>query len=789
VAGKKTVWDLLLQIGGKDAGVSKAFKNVQNQIKETQRATKQFGSDMKAFASSAAKLALGAAGAFTAITAGVLKGVDDVAMRGEHIAKFAREVGIGAEAYQELSYAMRQSGLSAEDFDAALLKYNLTVKQGAAGNKAAAEQLAKVGLSAEKLSKLTPEKALERLSDYFKSLPSDAERTRVAVSLFGKTAGPKMLLAMKDGSAGLQLLRDEARKTGNVIEQAALDQAEAYAATKLRMKETFEGAKTQFFIGSIEAVTKAFGLMGDETALLMPRIRELGDRFGQWLGDMVQRLPGIIKQVKEFAATVRENVDRVVEMAGGWENVAKILAALIVAPTAIKGLRVIFSLARVIQTALAVLPGLFTAIGATGAGGLGAVVAAAAPVIAVIAGIAAVIYVIATRWDYFKAKGIEAFEKIKSAVQPIFDTITKYWEQHGATVMKVLDNLASFLTSVIGFAIDYVVALITNGITVAIGVFNTMKGVVSLIFDFMVTTVKFFVALFTGDFSGASEIVMGFISRLGGHFDEIFAGIGEVIGGFVQFWKDIFQAAYSLIFDTLTMLGESWGETWNNARDTFVKIVDAIKAAIQGILDKVKSVIGAVPGIWDSAFSKVKEIVSSAIDFIMGPINKVKDAIAGIVGSNKQMAASVAQYSGVNIPVTASGGIFKRPQVRMIAEAGGEGVIPYTRPEGYGLWAEVGKLGGYFSKLKGGEGGQPGEPGLPGMPGRPFEVPDIITGGGMTRGGDTINFSGAPVNINLNGRADDGTISRIREAVRQGQQEFADWLESREQQQRRVSFT
>ena len=171
---KKSFWDLTLEIAGKDSGASDAIRSVKRQLEELKGAANQLGKDWKAFTGNATKLAMGVAGGVAAAGAGVVALANTFAETGDKVAKTADRIGMGIEAYQGLSYAMQQSGLSAEEFDSALDKFNLTVRQGAAGNAAARKQLEEIGLSADKLANMRPEESMERLSDYLKSLPNDA---------------------------------------------------------------------------------------------------------------------------------------------------------------------------------------------------------------------------------------------------------------------------------------------------------------------------------------------------------------------------------------------------------------------------------------------------------------------------------------------------------------------------------------------------------------------------------------------------------------------------------------
>jgi hypothetical protein len=258
---------------------------------------------------------------------------------------------------------MGQSGVSAEEFDSALKKFNQTVRLGAAGNAAAKKQLEDIGLSAQKLAGVKPEEAMMRLSDYMKSLPDDAARTQVALTLFGKAAGPRMMGAMKQDSARLQELMDEAKALGVVMTEEQAHQSEAYIDAMSRLKQSVTGFKNQFIGSAIGPLTESFDHLKDAIVEQMPAIREVGKAFGQWLGDLVQRLPEIIAKIKEFGSWVKNTVTGIKDFVGGWKNLAKILAGLTIAPTFISGLKVVFSFGNLINTAIGAWPKVLAKLG------------------------------------------------------------------------------------------------------------------------------------------------------------------------------------------------------------------------------------------------------------------------------------------------------------------------------------------------------------------------------------------------------------------------------------------
>jgi hypothetical protein len=274
---KKTFWNLSLEIAGKGTEASEAIRTVKKQLEDLKAAAGQLNKDWKGFTSNASKLIAGVAGGAAAATAAVVAAANSFADTGVAIQRTAGAVGMGVEAYQQMQYAMTRSGLSAQEFDSALEKFNLTVRQGAAGNEAAAKQLEAIGLSASKLAAMKPEEAMERLSDYMKQLPNDAERTRVAVTLFGKAAGPQMMQAMREGSEGLRELMKESEKYYTFTEEN-IKQSREYQNAQNDLKESVGSLKNQFISGAMGPLTEAFKTLTGAVLDNMPAIKELGEK-------------------------------------------------------------------------------------------------------------------------------------------------------------------------------------------------------------------------------------------------------------------------------------------------------------------------------------------------------------------------------------------------------------------------------------------------------------------------------------------------------------------------------
>ena len=534
MAGKKTIWDLALNIAGQDKGATAAIKTVKKQLGDLQAATKQLGQDWKAFTGNAAKLAMGVAGGAAAATAGIMSMANSFADAGDKVLKASAATGIGVEAYQELQYAMGKSGVSAESFDAALQKFNLTVRQGAAGNAAAAKQLEAVGLSAEKLSKMAPEQAMMRLSDYMKSLPNDAERTRVAVQLFGKSAGPEMMAALKQGSEAIGTLRDESRRATFTFSKDQAEISRQFQNTKSDLMGSFENVKFSFIAGSMGPVTEALKTLQETVLSSVPSISDLGEKFGKWLGDMVKRLPEIIAQIKEFGLWVKNTAEKVVNFVGGFKNLAKILAGLAVAPTLISGMKVLFSLGKLVHTAIGAIGPLLGGL----SGGFGAMAAAALPVIGIVAGIAAVIYTVVRNFDTLKAYALDCIDRIKSAFSGGASGVGTDWKSVG----EVFKTIAGIIEKVVLLGIVQAMNVLTSTIQIVVGAIKTLWNIAKLVFWPIETIIKVIAGFIEGGFAGGISALTGQFKKLGDIVGGIFGGIKAMIGGVVDLIKGTVDA-------------------------------------------------------------------------------------------------------------------------------------------------------------------------------------------------------------------------------------------------------
>jgi hypothetical protein len=140
--------------------------------------------------------------------------------------KSAELLGIAAESFQELSYAAEKSSLSIETLEDSLKELQIRAVDAGTGSGDAAEGFLALGLRMDVAANrmLKPLELLNKVADRLKELPDEKKRFWVADALFGDQ-GYEMLKILKDGSAGLDEMRLEAKSLGYVIGGESVENA------------------------------------------------------------------------------------------------------------------------------------------------------------------------------------------------------------------------------------------------------------------------------------------------------------------------------------------------------------------------------------------------------------------------------------------------------------------------------------------------------------------------------------------------------------------------------------
>lgn len=222
------------------------LRKLVNQMKGLEKQTKSndaaFGGLSKGLVSLKGALAgvLGAAG-----IGALVKGSIDAA---DAIGKAADAASISTESLQEMRYAFGFAGIGAKDLDVSLAAFNKRLGRFVAeGGGAAKNALEALGLAAEITSGQLQgtgnvvDEAIERLA----LVEDEAARAGLAAGIFGDTLGPKLAAALKDGTAGIAELREEAHRMNQVIGEDSIRAAESLNDQFSKVTQAISGSFTK----------------------------------------------------------------------------------------------------------------------------------------------------------------------------------------------------------------------------------------------------------------------------------------------------------------------------------------------------------------------------------------------------------------------------------------------------------------------------------------------------------------------------------------------------------------
>ncbi len=145
---------------------------------------------------------------------------------GDQMEHTTAQTGLTVEAVQQLQFAGKSAGLSAQDMDLSMVHLARSLYMAQQGSTQAVDAFRNLGISASDLKGLSLDQTLSKIADAFQAHADGANKAAVAQALFGRS-GYELIAFLDKGSTGIQSLRDEATKLGIVMGEDDVQQAVA----------------------------------------------------------------------------------------------------------------------------------------------------------------------------------------------------------------------------------------------------------------------------------------------------------------------------------------------------------------------------------------------------------------------------------------------------------------------------------------------------------------------------------------------------------------------------------
>jgi phage-related protein len=441
--------------------------------------------------------ALGVAAAAAAPLAGAFElksAVDSVEELGLSVTKLMSVTGESAPDASRLLFAvgegLRTTGQSADGAQQDIVRFSKNMEAASqsmdAGKpNALAKQMEALGISVNDANGniLPTDQLLQNVADKFKAMPDGAEKTALAIQLFGKS-GAAMIPFLDQGAAGIKAMEAESDKLGHTMSGPELEAFQKNQEAGMKFSAAMEGVQLQ--IGSllmpiVAAITEKMAAFAEA---LVGAVMAAESKFGPAISSIVSALSSFMEKLVTAPGVL-----------------VALGAAVGVLAAAFGAFKVAEFIQGIIEMGIAFL---------TTAGELGVLAAATAvaggpfTLIAIaIAAVVAAVVLLVTHWGDLEQKFPilkTLTEDVKGALVALGEAFTKLWDGY---IHPALDAIASGVQA--GF--DKVKGFFTEHATtikeILTGAWDILSGVVRAAFDIIIGIVKVGMDLLTGNWKQA----------------------------------------------------------------------------------------------------------------------------------------------------------------------------------------------------------------------------------------------------------------------------------------------
>lgn len=163
------------------------------------------------------------------------------------LSKMSQRTGIAAESLGGLKFAAEQSGANFETLTQGLKQFQTVLAQQKQDGKN------KLGIDYTS----DTEEALMRFADRVKNMSSQTEQVKAATEAFGK-AGFKLVPMLQEGRAGIQKLKEEAKRLGLTLDEVSIQEGVKMTDATNRMKQSFAAVNNQIIAQLAPTMTQMF---------------------------------------------------------------------------------------------------------------------------------------------------------------------------------------------------------------------------------------------------------------------------------------------------------------------------------------------------------------------------------------------------------------------------------------------------------------------------------------------------------------------------------------------------
>ncbi len=203
----------------------------------------------------------------------------------------AAAAGVNVQAYRELGYAAKFSGIEQEALTKTLARLSSMMTKAADGDPALKKLFGEtLGINVRDASGAlrSTDAVLADLAERFAGMEDGPRKTALAMEVFGERVGPKLVPFLNEGRSGIERLRGEFRQLHGVITDDDVNAAAAFSDNMDRIKAAASGVVNRITNSVVPALL-------DFSSFALKAAKDVGYLEAAWLsfGKAMAKISGV----------------------------------------------------------------------------------------------------------------------------------------------------------------------------------------------------------------------------------------------------------------------------------------------------------------------------------------------------------------------------------------------------------------------------------------------------------------------------------------------------------------
>jgi len=556
------------------------------------------------------------------------------------VASTQRLIGGSVQDVSSLTGAFKMMGMtlgassSGEDglnVTGALQKFSVNLGKAAGDSKKTATMNALLGTSFKDAhgNILPMSDLLPKVADRFASMPDGAQKTALAVQLFGR-AGAQMIPMLDKGSAGMKELEDKAKSAGLVVDNMSLNIFKEAKKSTREFQVSIQGLKVSLgqdllpvIEGSENVIRGVLGPAMNEMAKWLAAHRDSFVKFGAAVEEFGKKfLSSVGTVLKPFGEALKE-------LGPTFASLAPQVMTLM---SALSPMHLVFeALKPVLPSIISTLAELAQTIGGT----LGSVLKQILPPIT----------------DVVKTLTV-ALSGIMVQLMPAITELVSVLGGALGEVVKMLAPVIVTLVKAFAALLPPILPLISQIINLAISAIMPLaRALTPLLKELLPPIIDLFMALMPviqplarfleGVLVVAIQVLVNVLKFLIPVIDSVIIGLVKFVAGIVETAAKVETFFYGLAAKILGWVGNAGKWLVNVGKNIIEGLVNGVKSAMGLVSDVVSNVADTVVG----GFKKLLGIHSPSTVFHEFGKNILEGLNNGLVGSSSDVQATMQKVS------------------------------------------------------------------------------------------------------------------------------------------------